>query len=127
LFIELTKDEYTFGRLQSCDISVKGKMPARREQVISKTHFRIYREKSVTTNGLEDDVIYLKDESQNGTFINNILIGKGNSIILVNNDLIAVAKNHFNGNIGNLIYFINLLGFFLYKNKITCYFKYLYI
>lgn len=94
--VELTKDEYTFGRLQSCDISVKGKMPTRREQVISKTHFRIYREKSVTTNGLEDDVVYLKDESQNGTFVNNILIGKGNSVILVNNDLIAVAKNHFN-------------------------------
>lgn len=74
-------------------------MPAKKEGIISKTHFRIYRERCVTSNGVEDDVVYLKDESQNGTFINNKLVGKGKTVVLVNNDLIAVAKNHFNGNI----------------------------
>ncbi|XP_058800439.1 ovarian-specific serine/threonine-protein kinase Lok-like [Phymastichus coffea] len=92
--VVLTKDQYTFGRLADCDICVKNKLAPKREQVISKLHFRIYREKIVTSNGIEDDVVYLKDESQNGTFVNNISVGRGRSIILVNNDLIAVAKPH---------------------------------
>lgn len=90
---------YTFGRLADCDISVKNKIAPKREQVISKLHFTIYREKCFTSNGIEDDVVYLRDESQNGTFINNTVVGKGKSTILVNNDLIAVAKPQFKGNI----------------------------
>ncbi|KAL7293565.1 hypothetical protein TKK_0013004 [Trichogramma kaykai] len=93
--VVLTKDEYTFGRLKSCDICIKDKIPLKKEQVISKTHFRIYREKCGTSNGVEDDVVYLHDESQNGTFVNNNLVGKNNRVVLVNNDLIAVAKQHF--------------------------------
>ena len=53
--LDLTKNEYTFGCLQSCDISIKGKIFVKKEQVISKIHFKIYR---VTSNGIEDDVVY---------------------------------------------------------------------
>ncbi|XP_001601897.1 serine/threonine-protein kinase Chk2 [Nasonia vitripennis] len=96
--VVLMKDEYTFGRLPTphCDISVKDKLPPKKEQVISKIHFRIIRETTVTSNGFEDDVVYLRDESANGTFVNGKLIGKGNTVVLVNNDMIAIAKNNYN-------------------------------
>ena len=94
----MVKDEYTFGRLESCDICVRNKLDSRKEQVISKIHFRIYREKYIGSNGLEDDIIYLKDESQNGTFVNENLVGKGNRVILINNDLIAVARKSIESN-----------------------------
>jgi len=94
--VELIKDEYTFGRFRECDISVRGKMSTKKEAVISKIHFRTFREWCNTTNGvLEDEVVYLKDESQNGTFVNNKLVGKGKCVVLVNDDLMAVAKSTF--------------------------------
>ena len=70
----------------------------KKEGVISKVHFQISRERCFLSSGMEDEVIYLIDLSQNGTFVNSNLIGKGNRTILVNNDLVAVAKNNFNGN-----------------------------
>lgn len=100
LLAVLTKDVYTFGRLPvpQCDISVKDKLPPKKEQVISKIHFRICRETTVTSNGFEDDVVYLKDESANGTFVNGKVVGRGRTVVLVNNDMIAVAKSNYNGN-----------------------------
>lgn len=93
--VKLLKDEYTFGRLLECDISVKGKVSARKESVISKVHFTIFRQQSVLTNGLATEVVYLRDLSQNGTFVNEKLVGKGNTVVLVNNDSIAVSKTTY--------------------------------
>ncbi|KAJ8686446.1 hypothetical protein QAD02_022240 [Eretmocerus hayati] len=92
----LKNDKYTFGRLPNCDIPVKGRMKPRYEAVVSKIHFIIYRDICITSDGLEEDVVYLRDESANGTYVNSKLIGKGNCVILVNNDLIAVAKVNIN-------------------------------
>lgn len=95
---ELIKDEYTFGRHPYCTILVSGKLPEKTEKSISKIHFRIRRENCISSNGFQDDVVYLVDESQNGTYVNRIKVGKGKTVMLVNNDLIAVSKCYYNGN-----------------------------
>ncbi|KAL1497454.1 hypothetical protein ABEB36_008424 [Hypothenemus hampei] len=51
---------------------------------ISKQHFEI-------TKSEEDDLIYIKDLSKNGTYINGIRLGKGNRKILKHQDQIAVT------------------------------------
>ncbi|XP_014205115.1 serine/threonine-protein kinase Chk2 isoform X2 [Copidosoma floridanum] len=92
---ELINDEFSFGRFGDCDVCVKDMLPHSKELSISKIHFRIFREKCETSTGLEDGIIYLKDESRNGTFVNNKLVGKGKTVVLVNNDLIATSRTSF--------------------------------
>ncbi|XP_013386116.1 serine/threonine-protein kinase Chk2 [Lingula anatina] len=88
---DLTKEEYTFGRADSCDFifpNVKGKCQSYR--TYSSIHFKIFRQQ--TSTGV---FIFLEDTSSNGTFVNGSKVGKGNKQVLSNNDEIAlsVARN----------------------------------
>lgn len=89
--MELTKDEYTLGRSESCDICVtSNELKPKWLSVMSKIHFKIVRE---YINGNKNDaVIYLIDQSQNGTFVNKERVGRGNRVVLESNDIISLAQ-----------------------------------
>ncbi|GLD46755.1 serine/threonine-protein kinase Chk2 isoform X1 [Lates japonicus] len=52
-------------------------------RIYSKKHFRIYREGSE---------VFVEDYSNNGTFVDGILIGKDRKLPLVNNAVLALAE-----------------------------------
>ncbi|XP_068968652.1 ovarian-specific serine/threonine-protein kinase Lok-like [Bombus flavifrons] len=88
--MEMTKDVYTLGRAESCDICVtSNELKPKWLSVMSKIHFKITRE--YIGNG-NDAIVYLEDLSQNGTFVNKKKIGRGNKIILESNDIISLAQ-----------------------------------
>ncbi|XP_064612779.1 serine/threonine-protein kinase Chk2-like isoform X3 [Liolophura sinensis] len=86
--IDLTKDEYTFGRGESCDYAFNTPDMKKHQcfQAYSKIHFKLKRQS--TSSGIH---IFLEDCSSNGTFINGEKVGKGNKQVLSNNDEIALA------------------------------------
>ncbi|GLG98422.1 Ovarian-specific serine/threonine-protein kinase Lok [Gryllus bimaculatus] len=101
--VVLTKNEYSVGRLPSCDVvlSNENTMCERnsltpesqdlqkicvgvKEDLLatfSKMHFKIKK----------DVCVVLEDNSSNGTFINGTLLGKGKKTILQSNDQISLA------------------------------------
>lgn len=86
---------YTVGRATTCELCITEKeMRGKWLGVISKTHFRIYRERIKNTNEI---VVYLEDLSHNGTFVDEVLVGTGNRIIIENNSQIALARSNFIG------------------------------
>ncbi|XP_011062802.1 PREDICTED: serine/threonine-protein kinase Chk2-like isoform X2 [Acromyrmex echinatior] len=92
--LEMMKDTiYTLGRSPSCDICLtSNELQSKQLSVISKTHFRIYRERVGNTNEI---VVYLEDSSHNGTYVNQELVGHGRRVIIGNNSEIALAKSSF--------------------------------
>lgn len=82
---------YTLGRAPSCDIYLTTN-EFKHLSVISKIHFRIYRERVGNTNEI---VVYLEDLSHNGTYVNQELVGHGRRVIIGNNSEIALAKSSF--------------------------------
>ncbi|XP_011613575.2 serine/threonine-protein kinase Chk2 isoform X3 [Takifugu rubripes] len=79
------EDQYLFGRDSKCnyvldDPDNKG---SRKFQIYSKKHFKIYRE------GCE---VFVEDYSNNGTFVDGILIGKNKKLPLVNNAVLALSE-----------------------------------
>ncbi|XP_002739437.1 serine/threonine-protein kinase Chk2-like [Saccoglossus kowalevskii] len=82
--LDLSKDEYLFGRDSSCDFSFDTKDLRKNShfQALSKIHFRLYK---------EDGHVFIQDKSSNGTFINGDKIGKNKKQALANNDEIALA------------------------------------
>lgn len=92
--LEMTKDIYTLGRAESCDICVNSKeFRAKWVSVISKVHFKIIREH---INGNSNDaIVYLEDLSHNGTFVNKEKVGNGKRVILESNDVISLAQPFF--------------------------------
>ncbi|XP_031850390.1 ovarian-specific serine/threonine-protein kinase Lok isoform X1 [Nomia melanderi] len=89
--VELTKNIYTLGRSESCDICItKNDLKPKWVSVMSKVHFKITRE--YIDGNCNDAVVYLEDLSQNGTFVNKIRVGRGNKIILESNDIISLAQ-----------------------------------
>jgi len=95
-FPEMIKDVYTVGRSESCDcILTTQEMKSKWLNVISKVHFRIYKERIHNTN---ETVVYLEDMSQNGTFVDKVKVGRGNRIIIETNSEIALANVSFSGN-----------------------------
>lgn len=94
--LELTKDLYCAGREANCDIcfAVDESLSFKYLKVISNAHFEITRE---SINSKNDKVIFLLDKSTNGTFVNRKLVGKGNKVVLDNNDVIALAKSNVAG------------------------------
>ncbi|KAG5334487.1 CHK2 kinase, partial [Acromyrmex charruanus] len=92
--LEMMKDTvYTLGRSPSCDICLTlNELQSKQLSVISKTHFRIYRERVGNTNEI---VVYLEDSSHNGTYVNQELVGHGRRVIIGNNSEIALAKSSF--------------------------------
>lgn len=84
---------YTLGRSPSCDICLtSNELQSKQLSVISKTHFRIYKERVGNTNEI---VVYLEDSSHNGTYVNQELVGHGRRVIIGNNSEIALAKSSF--------------------------------
>ncbi|XP_076283296.1 ovarian-specific serine/threonine-protein kinase Lok [Lasioglossum baleicum] len=89
--MELTKDVYTLGRSESCDICVtKNDLKPKWVSVMSKVHFRITRE--YIGDNSSDAIVYLEDLSQNGTFVNKQKVGRGNKVVLESNDIISLAQ-----------------------------------
>lgn len=92
----MSGDVYTLGRAETCDIQITSQLL--RENwlsVISKIHFRIYRERISNAN---ETVVYLEDLSQNGTFIDRIKVGYGKRVIIDNNSEISLSNSSFIGN-----------------------------
>lgn len=86
--LDLTKEEYSFGRGESCDVpfSNNGSKKHQCFQAYSKVHFKIKRE--ITTTGIH---VFLEDMSSNGTFVNGEKVGKGCKQVISNNDEISLA------------------------------------
>lgn len=85
----MVKDVYTVGRADSCDhILSTQEMRSKWLNVISKEHFRIYKERICNSN---ETVVYLEDMSQNGTFVDKVRIGRGNRVIIESNSEIALS------------------------------------
>ncbi|KAL6260206.1 hypothetical protein P5V15_007741 [Pogonomyrmex californicus] len=89
--VELTRDSgYTLGRSENCDIRLTtNEMRETWLKVVSKVHFRIYRERINNTNEI---VVYLEDLSYNGTYVDRRLVGCRNRIIIENNSIISIAR-----------------------------------
>ncbi|XP_058014552.1 serine/threonine-protein kinase Chk2 isoform X2 [Ahaetulla prasina] len=86
------KDEYWFGRDPGCDYSFARLDLPRGEtyRQYSKRHFRIFREPG--PRGCF--VTYLEDQSANGTFVNDRVVGKGRKIPLAHVAKIALSLPH---------------------------------
>ncbi|XP_060521644.1 serine/threonine-protein kinase Chk2-like isoform X2 [Cylas formicarius] len=82
--IDLVETTFSFGRADDCDVIVTSKMVNNHVLLnISKRHFLIQRE--------DDGLVYITDQSKNGTFINGVLVGKGKTKILKSDDHISLA------------------------------------
>ncbi|XP_011347433.1 serine/threonine-protein kinase Chk2 isoform X2 [Ooceraea biroi] len=91
--LEMINDSYTVGRSESCDcIFTSNEVQSKWLTVMSKVHFRIYRERICDT---DDIVVYLEDLSSNGTFIDKAMVGRGNRVIIESNSEIALCKPYF--------------------------------
>uniref|UniRef100_UPI003AB01F4E serine/threonine-protein kinase Chk2-like n=1 Tax=Centroberyx gerrardi TaxID=166262 RepID=UPI003AB01F4E len=79
------EEEYVFGRDSSCQyvFDDPALTASKRIKIYSKKHFRIYR---------EGTIVYVEDYSNNGTFVDGMLIGKGKTLPLVNNAVLALAE-----------------------------------
>ncbi|KAM6423081.1 serine/threonine-protein kinase Chk2 isoform 1-T1 [Liasis olivaceus] len=86
------KNEYWFGRDPGCDYSFSRLDLAKSEayRQYSKRHFRIFREP-----GPRGCVMtYLEDQSANGTFVNDRVVGKGRKVLLAHVAKIALSLPH---------------------------------
>ncbi|CAF87398.1 unnamed protein product, partial [Tetraodon nigroviridis] len=82
---DCVEDQYLFGRDSKCNyvLDDPDNRGSRKFQIYSKKHFRIYRE------GCE---VFVEDYSNNGTFVDGILIGKNRKLPLVNNAVLALSE-----------------------------------
>nr|XP_023684717.1 serine/threonine-protein kinase Chk2 isoform X1 [Paramormyrops kingsleyae]XP_023684718.1 serine/threonine-protein kinase Chk2 isoform X1 [Paramormyrops kingsleyae]XP_023684719.1 serine/threonine-protein kinase Chk2 isoform X1 [Paramormyrops kingsleyae]XP_023684721.1 serine/threonine-protein kinase Chk2 isoform X1 [Paramormyrops kingsleyae] len=81
------EDEYWFGRDSSCHYCFNDPIIKESGRYItySKRHFKIFR---------EEDIVYIEDNSGNGTFVDGKVIGKGKRLPLANNAELALAQPH---------------------------------
>ncbi|KAJ8949327.1 hypothetical protein NQ314_008247 [Rhamnusium bicolor] len=85
--VDLIHPSLRLGRCDKCDIVIhKSKFLPDQINYISKDHFLITKD--------PDDmhITYITDLSKNGTFVNGDLIGRDRTIILQNNDSIAIGE-----------------------------------
>lgn len=86
-FLDLIESSLAFGRSDECDIVIhKSNFPSDQIFFVSKKHFMISRDPR------DQCITYITDLSKNGTYVNNFLIGRNKTIILQNNDFIAVGE-----------------------------------
>ncbi|XP_014479286.1 PREDICTED: ovarian-specific serine/threonine-protein kinase Lok-like [Dinoponera quadriceps] len=88
--INMSGDVYTLGRAESCDICITSQSV--RENLLncmSKVHCRIYRERINNTN---ETIVYLEDNSRNGTFVDKVIVGYGKRVIIDDKSEISLAK-----------------------------------
>lgn len=75
------------GRSEECDVVFhKSKFPSNQIFFVSKKHFVINRDPS------DNCITYITDLSKNGTYVNNYHIGRNKTVILQNNDFIAIGE-----------------------------------
>lgn len=87
VFLDLIEPSLAIGRSDECDIVIhKSKFPANQIFFISKKHFVIRKDSE------DKHITYITDLSKNGTYVNNCLIGRNKTIILQNNDLLAIGE-----------------------------------
>eukprot|EP00056_Hartaetosiga_gracilis_P008254 m.117794 g.117794 ORF g.117794 m.117794 type:complete len:508 (+) comp12881_c0_seq4:2-1525(+) len=83
--IDLIDDEYSFGRSETCSFSFTDKR-------ISNKHCIITREQPIdaeSQSNPNERVVFILDNSANGTFLNGTRLGKGKKVILAHNDKIS--------------------------------------
>eukprot|EP00063_Salmo_salar_P052716 XP_014027551.1 PREDICTED: serine/threonine-protein kinase Chk2-like isoform X3 [Salmo salar] len=82
---DCVEDDAWFGRHTKCNYSFD--VPILRESsrfaAYSNKHFRIFREKNI---------VYVFDNSNNGTFVDGNVIGKGKMLPLANNAVLSLAE-----------------------------------
>ncbi|KAL3313899.1 Checkpoint kinase 2 [Cichlidogyrus casuarinus] len=87
---DLCKEETTFGRGLECDYVFQAEsFDTIIFAALSKVHFIIYRD-----NSSKSPLIFIKDLSSNGTFLNGKKIGKGKQSPLNNTDKISLAQKN---------------------------------
>lgn len=86
-FLDLIDSSLKLGRSEECDIVIyKSRFLEEHLLHISKEHFQI-------TKDPEDVYItYITDLSKNGTYVNGRVIGRNNTVVLQNNDVIAIGN-----------------------------------
>ncbi|XP_035515025.1 serine/threonine-protein kinase Chk2 [Morone saxatilis] len=79
------EDQYLFGRDSKCNyvLDDPDHRGSKKFRIYSKKHFRIYREGSE---------VFVEDYSNNGTFVDGILIGKDRKLPLINNAVLALSE-----------------------------------
>ncbi|KAM9744438.1 serine/threonine-protein kinase Chk2 [Menidia menidia] len=79
------EDCYLFGRDSKCDYVLDDpeKRGSTKFRIYSKKHFRIYKEGSE---------VFVEDLSNNGTFVDGVLVGKDKKLPLVNNAVLSLAE-----------------------------------
>lgn len=92
------EDQYLFGRESKCNyiLDDPDNRGSKEFKIYSKKHFRIYREGSE---------VFVHDYSNNGTFVDGVLIGKDKKLPLVNNAVISLS-----GQRNKVFVFINLMS-----------------
>uniref|UniRef100_A0AAY4BRA3 non-specific serine/threonine protein kinase n=1 Tax=Denticeps clupeoides TaxID=299321 RepID=A0AAY4BRA3_9TELE len=82
------EDEYWFGRDHKCQYAFDDPqiLMSPLYKTYSKRHFRIFRV------GLENNIVFIEDNSGNGTFLDGILIGRGKRVPLANTAELALAE-----------------------------------
>ncbi|KAG0230637.1 hypothetical protein BGW42_000842 [Actinomortierella wolfii] len=84
---------YVFGRRQECDFVLEDK------PFISGRHFLLYKETVHDHDQKDKDsakvVVFLKDLSMNGTFVNGAIVGVNKRVQLKDRDVISYANSHF--------------------------------
>ncbi|XP_058492680.1 serine/threonine-protein kinase Chk2 [Solea solea] len=83
--LDCIEDHYLFGRGAKCNyiLDDPDEPGSTRARIYSKRHFKIYRVGSE---------VFVEDYSNNGTFVDGILIGKDKKLPLVNNAVLALAE-----------------------------------
>ncbi|XP_041792576.1 serine/threonine-protein kinase Chk2 [Chelmon rostratus] len=82
---DCVEDQYLFGRDSKCNyvLDDPDHRGSKKFRIYSKKHFRIYREGSE---------VFVEDFSNNGTFVDGKLVGKGKKFLLVNNAVLALSE-----------------------------------
>nr|XP_020450903.1 serine/threonine-protein kinase Chk2-like isoform X2 [Monopterus albus]XP_020450904.1 serine/threonine-protein kinase Chk2-like isoform X2 [Monopterus albus]XP_020450905.1 serine/threonine-protein kinase Chk2-like isoform X2 [Monopterus albus] len=83
--LDCIEDQYLFGRGSNCNyvLDDPDDRGSNKFRIYSKKHFRIFREGSE---------VFVEDYSNNGTFVDGLLIGKNKRQPLVNNAVLALAE-----------------------------------
>ncbi|CAL8343676.1 unnamed protein product [Lota lota] len=80
--LNCVEDAYLLGRDSKCDYVI-GDPRLQSIRIYSKKHFRIFR---------EGNIFFVEDLSNNGTFVDGTLVGKGRKHPLVNNSVVSLAE-----------------------------------
>lgn len=104
---ELSEESYRVGRSPVCEFQIsENDIGVTKFPLISKIHFKLQR-------SIVDDkqVVYLEDVSSNGTFVNEVLVGKHNRILLQNSAEISLATPLLKSKL--IIYKISIITLYL--------------